>query len=771
MATAPFQLWVEMAPIASAIRVGSTVTITTSSLHGFTTGAYIEVESATGSVGTSLNGVYQATVTSGTTFTYTAAGTAGTAVVTAAALSYDLFAPLIDYAAANRQSAIYAIPESVQMSATGDGSGASMSFTVAQDDTPAVGPWFTLIPDEARVRLVKANTGTTPAADKSDLFFLSSVRGITARMNGSGQGSVADIDLVDPTAQLDRLVVYGDVGNAKYLLPGGAVRTSNVVTFTTAAQHGVVAGKFVSIGGVNGGSGTSFNGRFEVVSTPTATTFTVSQTGSNSTGNTASTPTSAQFAAKSKQNVHYTVASGHGFEAGNSIKISGVTHTNAQVTQVVNGIFRVLAVSSTIVAVQLPIVIGSIAGSFTVAGSSLTPLGQMGVINTSAFRQRRLRIRTGTTDADNVKTILENVNAYKFDDYALQRILNTQDDTQIIGTSTTVATLERAMPTDTLRSQLDAVVEAMTAEDGKQRRYWVNAAGQLSLQMVDTLSKPAYATAPYKIIVSGAGTPSTVTTAATVAPYTLETTYDHQTTKNIVLSIANEQTDTEQIFQRNYVEAGYAIRPNAPKFDEIVESPTTAVSLRLDRAVDLAAKTYFLERREPILSASFRLVGAGTASHNHLGFSAGYAFLTLGTMSSASRTGSTVTITMASAHGLASGAEVIIAGITGAAGTSMNGTFTCTVTTPTAFTYTAAGTAGSGTVTAATAFGAKLVSKWEPGQWVDVSAPEIGLASGLYRVEQVDWALSPGSFLQELTITINRKATRTMTALLKRRIR
>lgn len=770
MATAPFQLWVEMAPIASAVRVGSTVTITTSSSHGFTTGAYVQIESATGSVGTSLNGVYQATVTSGTTFTYTAAGTAGTAVVTAAALSYDLFAPLIDYAAANRQSAIYAIPESVQMSATGDGSGASMSFTVAQDDTPAVGPWYTLIPDEARVRLVKANTGTTPAADKSDLYFLSSIRAISARMNGSGQGTTADIDLVDPTAQLDRLVVYGEAGNARYLVPGGAVRTSNVVTLTTAAQHGLVTGNFVNVRGVNGGSGTSFNGRFTVASTPTTTTFTIAQTGSDATGNTSATPSAADFVTGSKQNIRYTVPSGHGFTAGDNIKISGVSHTNGAVTRVLNGTFKVFLVpTTTSIIVQLPIVVSSTVGSFAVVGASITPLGQISraFLAPSVIRPR---IQPGTTDADNVKTILRNINAYKFDDYALQRILNTADETQIVGTPNTVSTLERRMPTDTLRSQLDAVLEALTAEDGKQRRYWVNAAGQLALQVVDVTAKPAYATAPYKIIVSGAGTPNTITTAATVTPYTLETTYDHQTTKNIILSVANESTQTEQIFQRDYVEAGYAVRPNAPKFDEIVESPTTAVGSGLGKAVDLAAKTYFLERREPILSASFRLVGAGTASHNNLGFSAGYAFLTLGTMSSASRTGSTVTITMASAHGLASGAEVIIAGITGAAGTSMNGTFTCTVTTTTAFTYTAAGTAGSGTVTAATAYGAKLVSKWEPGQWVDVTAAELGL-SGLYRVEQVDWQLSRGSFLQELTITINRTPTRTMTALLKKRIR
>lgn len=71
-------------------------------------------------------------------------------------------------------------------------------------------------------------------------------------------------------------------------------------------------------------------------------------------------------------------------------------------------------------------------------------------------------------------------------------------------------------------------------------------------------------------------------------------------------------------------------------------------------------------------------------------------------LSSASRTGSTVTVVTSSAHAFSTGFEVIVAGITGTAGTTMNGTFVVTVTNSTTFTYTAAGTAGSGTVTGAT---------------------------------------------------------------------
>jgi hypothetical protein len=72
------------------------------------------------------------------------------------------------------------------------------------------------------------------------------------------------------------------------------------------------------------------------------------------------------------------------------------------------------------------------------------------------------------------------------------------------------------------------------------------------------------------------------------------------------------------------------------------------------------------------------------------------------TLTSANRTSSTVTIVTTRAHAFGTGDEVVVAGITGTAGTTMNGTYIVTVTNSTTFTYTSAGTAGSGTVTSAT---------------------------------------------------------------------
>lgn len=212
-ALAPFQLWVDGPAISLGVRSGSTVTITTSSAHGIVTGSYVQMAGFSGAAGSSFNGVYSATVTSGTTFTYSAAGSAGTAVtalsLTSEVFSYDLLNPLNNYATADRGSALFVPLESLQMSASGDGEPAQINFTVIQQDTPNSTPWFLSTPDQTRIRLVKANTGDVPATGQG--YFRGFVQNINARMTGSGQGTIADISGLDVNALLDRVIVYGTV--------------------------------------------------------------------------------------------------------------------------------------------------------------------------------------------------------------------------------------------------------------------------------------------------------------------------------------------------------------------------------------------------------------------------------------------------------------------------------------------------------------------------------------------------------------------------------
>jgi len=122
------------------------------------------------------------------------------------------------------------------------------------------------------------------------------------------------------------------------------------------------------------------------------------------------------------------------------------------------------------------------------------------------------------------------------------------------------------------------------------------------------------------------------------------------------------------------------------------------------------------------------------------------------TLTSASRTGSTVTIVTTSAHAFANGYEVVVAGITGAAGTTMNGTFIVTVTNSTTFTYTAAGTAGAGTVTGATV-------KSGPGSGIIYLKPA---ATAAGRV-QVDGDLVIDGANSEYVARVSHTATQSLT--------
>ncbi len=69
-----------------------------------------------------------------------------------------------------------------------------------------------------------------------------------------------------------------DLGRQSAITSGGAVRNNNVVTITTPFSHSIAVGDQVTISGV---ADASFNGLFAVTGTPSATTFTYSQTAAN----------------------------------------------------------------------------------------------------------------------------------------------------------------------------------------------------------------------------------------------------------------------------------------------------------------------------------------------------------------------------------------------------------------------------------------------------------------------------------------------------------
>jgi hypothetical protein len=301
--------------------------------------------------------------------------------------------------------------------------------------------------------------------------------------------------------------------------------------------------------------------------------------------------------------------------------------------------------------------------------------------------QVTVNIPGGTTETTAVTNLMAVVNQYKSNDYALQRVMSTSGTASIVGGTTFDNGQAIQFSSCSLRSALDTVIETYSGNDVKERRYYVDLAGKLNFKLVDAASKPTYATAPYSIIVTGAGSPNTTTAKATVAPYNLSVNWDHSTIKNAQFTLPGQQGAlpfTTVLEYDDLVDAdgvrNFPDRLNAPLFDEVVDFP--AATTNQGAQIMRAAAAYFVERYKPMLSGSFTLRGAGTAAHNQYGFSAGYAQTGVSTFA--------------------------------------------------------------------------LVSRWEPGQWVEIEAAGLGL-TGLYRVEQVDWSLEPGSYTQIITITFNRR--------------
>ena len=709
MATAPYQLWMDLAPISTAIRVASTVTITTASAHGLTSGAYVQVDSTTGVAGTSMTGVYQVTVTSTTAFTYTAAGSAGTATSTTAVISVDLMNPPVNYTSGtNRQGAMIADVSSIALTANGDGSGAAMSATILQESTPAGGPWFTLVPDQTRIRFAIKDTGSTPV--NGDVLFLGYLAGFTSKLNGSGQGTETMLNLADVNAVLDRVAVYGKTGQTKRVR--SASRSSNVSTVTVGAGHGFVAGQKITIKGVPGGGTVAFNTDSATITSLNGTDgFKFSQTGPNSTnGGTAQGYTISKDG-NSIESVIFTAISANNawIETGKGFNVhkGSLTFTGfgAPLTTTLQGFIydndpqygknwpgeSITKLSGTTFRARFPAPVGSTyvanykAGSY--GGTVWVAVDGFAWDASNTNGQNSVVIRGGVTETDAVKQLLGVVDSFHTEDYALQRLISTTTTTNIVGGTTYTPPDAMVFPSTSLRSGLDSIIENYQGSDIKDRRYYINPQAQLVFNLVDATAKPTYATAPYKIIVTGAGTPSTTTGAATVAPYNLEVTWDHDTVKRAQFntpSVTNQGGQDNTIL--DYTELTYddgttktqkfPTRAGAPLMDTIVDYPNAQTKM-----IKNAANAYFVERYKPILSGRLTLRGAGTAAHNNIGFFRGY---------------------------YQSGAS----------------------------TY--------------------ALTSWAPGQWVDITAAGLSL-SGLYRVEEVSLSFETGSYNQIVDITFNRK--------------
>lgn len=703
MPTAPFSLFIDTAAASRIVKASSTVTVTTSTPHNLVTGSYAQLEiDAETALGSAVSGVYQVTVTSGTVFTYTASGTAagtvGSDETATAIVAVDLLNPPTNYTAANRPTATYIELESLQMSASGDGSSNTMGFRAFQDVTPTAGPWWSLIPDDARVRLIKANTGTTPSSTFSDVFFHGIVSSVSAQINESGQGSIAEISIDDANVILDRITVAGQVASTSPGRVGSMARSGGTVTITLEVGERTTwyAGLPITLSGFIGGNGTPWNGSFTVsaigtVSNPTygepkLTTIKYLQAGSDdSSAMTQAVSTIARYSRSTNQ-IQLTFTGGHGLTSPIGIGLFGVTQVGGDgvsLAELVNQRYAassVQIINSTTLRLTLA---RSVANWHTLVGGTVFSLDAK-INPTDQQDTPVVGIPPGRTESQVVTAILSKVNGTKAGDRFLQKIFNTSVTTGISSTSNTNA-LPISLPAGSLRSMLDAVIEAFQGQDSRARRYHLSIDRTLNYSLVDSTAKPTFATAPYSITTSAIGNPNTTTGKATVNPFALTATYEHKTTKGAVFNTTTSGPIDIRYFKAT--EVGYASRIG-PIFDETVEvsSPTsTSVSAVARRY----ATSFFLERNAPLLVGRFELRGGGTAAHNLYGFSAGYA--------------------------------------------------------------------QTGTASYA------LVSRWKPGQWCEVVAPSLSL-SGLYTVEAVDWSLEPGSYVQKIAVTFNRKSPTSLTA-------
>lgn len=661
-------------------------------------------------------GVYSVTATGTTTFTYTAAGTAGTATVGSAVASVDLMNPLTNYTAvAARQGALWVDLDTLSLTANGDGSGATMTATINQEVTPAGGPWFTLIPDQTRIRFAYKDTGSVPAS--TDILFLGYLNGLSSRLNESGLGTMTDLDINDVNTLLDSVVVFGKAGGVAQILQDQVTRTSNVVTMKTKAAHGFVAGQVITIAGVIGGGTATFNGVRTISTTPDDTTFTFAQTAANYSSNNGMVGYTISLDGKSRTSVILTANAGDSayIQAGDGILLyrGRVTPTGfADNTAVINLLFdrreydggattfpkyhppsNVQVISSTSIRLLLSGTLGKgTAGSFANATTARVATGTSGRAwdGTNTSGQTSLIIKANTNETDAVKQVLARVNAYHLTDYPLKRLLNTAGTASIAGGTAYRPAEAFYLPSTSLRSALDSIVETYQS-DSRLRRYYITPQGALSYSLIDLDAVPTFATSPYKITTTSFGTPNTTTAAASVSPFSLQASWDHDTKKraqfntskagsedvvNTVLDYRDLTKDADGTATSGTATPIYSERLGAPIFESVVDFPNAKDSL-----VQVVAAAWFNERHKPLLSGSFQLRGAGTATHNQLGFFKGY--------------------------------------------------------------Y------QSGTASFA-------LTSWAPGQFCDITSPGLGL-SGLYRVEQVGLSLEPGSYTQIIDVTFNRK--------------
>lgn len=707
MPSAPFSLYIDLPKLSTLTVSAGTATLTTASAHGLVVGDYIQLEGV--ATTTAWNKVWQVSgAPNGTQVTFAAGTVTGTAELTDAVGARDLFNPLSNYGESYRSNAPIVPLGSVTMSKAGDGGGASFGFTVLQDVTPATGPWWTNIPDNARVRLIKCASGTTPAANESDVQFKGIVGNVSAGLNGGGQGSICQITVDDVNIILDRVTVNGDASARNINTITAFNRKLTITTYTT---HRFKAGDTVAVSGVlfqhtNSDKATKspinrVNLTVESVATnkvqlvTNALSAAAFPDGGHTLGRltissvTATTPT----AVKNSKNLLTIYPGNNVFHNLTNADVGMMVYftqgnggTGAIWTWMQESVFRINKIISE-----------NAGGGIIIEAINARPRPSGGSVTLATMRSYDLKVdlvppvepgQYALKDSMTEQEIVQNFftvglqTSYDYDS-TLKRLFDIND-------TSGVAALTGKLPetvlieADTFQSALDTVVENFSGVDGLERRFWLANDRKLNYKVTSgTASVPTYANAPLKIITAGAGDP--YASPGTIAADQLVIDYRHSDIIKRVVVYPKTGKKTLKV----YNEVGYAERSGP-----LLEARLDASLVGSSSGVDRAAKAFFMENHKPILSGSFTLRGYGTASFNEYGWQGGI--------------------------------------------------------------Y------QTGAATYATA------TSWEPGQYVSIVAPSLSL-DGLYRVETVDVVFEDSSFAQAITIGFSRRPVGTLSDIVRKR--
>jgi hypothetical protein len=333
------------ATVATKSLTGNVATLTTSATHNLLAGDSVAVSN----VDATFNGTYTiTTIPSSTSFSYaktadnvsaTAATSTGTFTVTNKALTSNI-ATLTTATAHGFTTGESVVVSNVDATFNG-------TYTIASTPTTTT---FTYAKTASDVTSQSAKGSLITVTFKALASNVATITTATTHGFSSGQSVViAGVDstfngtytiLTTPTSTT---FTYAKVAANVATSPAGAspsvvttkALTSNVATLTTATNHGLTTGQYVSVANVD----STFNGVWLVASTPTATTFTYAVIASNVTSQEAGINAGTLVTVKDLTSNVATLSTftAHGLNVGDTVVIAGVDVNH-------NGTYTVTAV-------------------------------------------------------------------------------------------------------------------------------------------------------------------------------------------------------------------------------------------------------------------------------------------------------------------------------------------------------------------------------------------------------------------------------------------